>query len=57
MADNSIAYGMLKKAGVDTEGMSPTEDWKKLNEFKDVAAKKGYAVAHKVDFTANMLYL
>ena len=53
MADNRIAYGMLKQAGINTEGMSPTEAWKKLNELKDVAAKKGYAVAHKVDFTAN----
>lgn len=53
MADNRIAYGMLKQAGINTDGMSPTEAWKKLNELKDVAAKKGYAVAHKVDFTAN----
>lgn len=53
MADNRIAYGMLKQAGIDTEGMSPTEAWKKLNELKAVAVKKGYAVAHKVDFTAN----
>ena len=33
MADNRIAYGMLKKAGVDTEGMSPKEAWEKVEEL------------------------
>lgn len=33
MADNRIAYGMLKKAGVVTEGMSPKEAWEKLKKL------------------------
>lgn len=33
MADNRIAYGMLKKAGIDTEGMSPKEAWEKVEEL------------------------
>lgn len=53
MADNRIAYGMLKQAGINTDGMSPKEAWEKLEELKDAAVKKGYSVAHKVDFTAN----
>lgn len=34
MADNRIAYGLAKKYGIDTDGMSPKEVWEAL-------AKKG----------------
>ena len=30
---NAIAYGILKQAGVDTEGMTPKEAWKKVKEL------------------------
>ena len=32
MADNRIAYGLAKKYGIDTKGMSPKEVWDALNE-------------------------
>lgn len=32
MADNRIAYGLAKKYGIDTTGMSPAEVWKALEE-------------------------
>ncbi len=32
MADNRIAYGLAKKHGIDTAGMSPKEVWKALKE-------------------------
>ena len=32
MADNRIAYGLAKKYGIDTTGMSPKEVWEALNE-------------------------
>ena len=34
MADNRIAYGMLKQAGVDTEGMSPKEAWERVEDLQ-----------------------
>lgn len=30
MADNRIAYGLAKKYGIDTRGMSPKEVWEAL---------------------------
>ena len=30
MADNRIAYGLAKKYGIDTKGMSPKEVWDAL---------------------------
>lgn len=30
MADNRIAYGLAKKYGIDTNGMSPKEVWDAL---------------------------
>ena len=32
MADNRIAYGLAKKYGIDTKGMTPKEVWDALNE-------------------------
>lgn len=32
MADNRIAYGLAKKYGIDTKGMSPEEVWEALNK-------------------------
>ena len=32
MADNRIAYGLAKRHGIDTTGMSPKEVWKALKE-------------------------
>ena len=32
MADNRIAYGLAKKHGIDTKGMSPQEVWEALKE-------------------------
>lgn len=32
MADNRVAYGLAKKYGIDTEGMSPKEVWDALKE-------------------------
>ena len=32
MADNRIAYGLAKKYGIDTKGMSPKEVWASLRE-------------------------
>lgn len=32
MADNRIAYGLAKKYGIDTKGMSPQEVWEALNK-------------------------
>ena len=32
MADNRIAYGLAKKYGIDTKGMSPKEVWDALKE-------------------------
>lgn len=32
MADNRIAYGLAKKYGIDTKGMSPKEVWDSLKE-------------------------
>ena len=32
MADNRIAYGLAKKYGIDTKGMSPKEVWEALKE-------------------------
>lgn len=32
MADNRVAYGLAKKYGTDTTGMSPKEVWEALNE-------------------------
>ena len=32
MADNRIAYGLAKKYGIDTEGMSPKEVWEALEK-------------------------
>ena len=32
MADNRIAYGLAKKHGIDTAGMSPKEVWEALKE-------------------------
>lgn len=32
MADNRIAYGLAKKYGIDTAGMSPQEVWEALKE-------------------------
>lgn len=32
MADNRIAYGLAKKYGIDTAGMSPKEVWEVLKE-------------------------
>lgn len=32
MADNRIAYGLAKKYGIDTAGMSPKEVWEALKE-------------------------
>lgn len=32
MADNRIAYGLAKKYGIDTKGMSPKEVWDALRE-------------------------
>ena len=40
MADNRIAYGMLKKAGIDTEGMSPKEAWEKLKNSGYLTIKR-----------------
>lgn len=32
MADNRIAYGLAKKHGIDTDGMTPKQVWDALNE-------------------------
>lgn len=32
MADNKVAYGLAKKHGIDTTGMSPKEVWDALKE-------------------------
>ena len=32
MADNRIAYGLAKKYGIDTSGMSPKEVWEALKK-------------------------
>ena len=32
MADNRIAYGLAKKYGIDTDGMSPKEVWEALEK-------------------------
>ena len=32
MANNRVAYGMLKNLGIDPTGLKPYEAWKKLNE-------------------------
>ena len=44
MADNRIAYGLAKKYGIDTTGMSPAEVWKALEE-KGVAKRSEPEVA------------
>lgn len=41
MADNRIAYGLAKKHGIDTEGMTPKEVWDALND-KGIDWKKEY---------------
>lgn len=32
MADSRVAYGLAKKYGIDTSGMSPSEVWEALKE-------------------------
>ena len=32
MADNRVAYGLAKKYGIDTSGMSPKQVWEALKE-------------------------
>ena len=42
MADARIAYGLAKKEGINTDGMSPKEVWEALNEksMRDNEAQK-----------------
>lgn len=43
MADNRIAYGLAKKHGIDTAGMSPREVWEALKEkgvTKEIAERE-----------------
>ena len=63
MADNRIAYGMLKQAGINTDGMYPKEAWEKLKELdlqpseqnkptKESIHEKAQKIAHNVNITS-----
>lgn len=45
MANNRIAYGLAKKYGIDTKGMTPRQVWNALN-------KKGISVHGEAEATA-----
>lgn len=64
MADNRIAYGLAKKYGIDTSGMSPKEVWEALKkkgvteenisvEAYDSKENKAVATAEKVNEKQN----
>lgn len=42
-ANNAVAYAIAKDKGIDTEGMSPKEVWKAINEKGGVPNKSGKA--------------